>query len=156
VPKRCGSSQNRRLSLSTNWARFIETTVSAATLLVQELAAERCVRTEIFFDGDSPWVWLTRKGAIAARTGHSHRVYPPYHATLRHRREANEVRLHLEKLEPLGRWISETAIQGKRPRGAQIPDALFEVGGERHAIEVELSPKTKRHYRSLLAKQRPL
>jgi hypothetical protein len=132
-------------------ARFIKATLPATASLVEELAAERCVRTEIYFDGDLPWVWLTRKGASAAQTGHSYRVYPPYHATLRHRREINEVRLHLEKLEPKGRWTSETAIQGRRPKGARIPDGLFEVGGERHAIEVELSPKTKRQYRILLA-----
>jgi hypothetical protein len=33
----------------------------------------------------------------------------------------------------------------------RIPDAVFEIEGERHAIEVELSPKDKRSLRSVLA-----
>ncbi len=136
---------------SDQLARFLRVNDAAATLIVRELGGENCLRTKVFFDGDSPWVWLTREGAAAAQTGHSHRVYPPKLASLRHRREVGEVRLHLEDLEPRGHWISETAIQGKRPRGALIPDALFEVGEERHAIEVELSSKRKREYRALLA-----
>jgi hypothetical protein len=132
-------------------ARFLHTDLSDAEHLVEQLRDERCAKTEVFFDNDSPWVWLTRKGASAAGTGLAHRTYPPYHATLNHRRAVNQVRLHLEEREPDGRWISETQLGARRPPGAQIPDALFEVAGERHAIEVELSVKTKRHYRQLLA-----
>jgi hypothetical protein len=131
-------------------ARFLQTDLSEAEHLAEQLRDERCAKTEVFFENDSPWVWLTRKGASAAGTGLAHRTYPPYHATLNHRRAVNQVRLHLEEREPGGRWISETQLGARRPPGAQIPDALFEVAAERHAIEVELSAKTKRHYRALL------
>jgi hypothetical protein len=131
-------------------ARFLQSDLRAAERLIEQLRTDRCAKTEVFFDNDSPWIWLTRKGALAAGTGLAHRAYPPYHATLDHRRAVNEVRLHLKEREPRGRWVSETQLQGRRPPGAQIPDALFEVAGECHAIEVELSVKCNRDYHQIL------
>jgi hypothetical protein len=131
-------------------ARFLAADRSQAEALVDEFTAKRFVRQKVFFEGDAPWVWLTRKGASKAGTGLAHRGYPPDHAYLNHRRAVNEVRLWLERREPAGSWTSESALEGRRPRGSQIPDGVFEVDRERHAIEVELSSKTRRAYRHVL------
>lgn len=119
--------------------------------LVQKLEAVPLMLSKVFFDDEPRWLWLNRRGAALTDTGLAHRSYPPDLIHLKHRYAVNEVRLHLEDLEPQGKWLSETIIQGRRPKGAQIPDGVFEVAGERHAIEVELSPKAKRNLRYVLA-----
>jgi len=131
-------------------ARFLSSDIFEAEQLVEQLKEDRLAKARAFYVNDSPWVWLTREGASLSGTGLSHQPRGPYHVTLKHRRAVNQVRLHLEQREPQGRWVSETQLQGRKPLGAQIPDGLFEVNGERHAIEVELSAKSKRHYRQLL------
>jgi DNA-binding MarR family transcriptional regulator len=132
-------------------ARFLCTDVGQAEHLVEQLRADRFAKTRTFYEKESPWVWLTREGASVAGTGLSHHHLPPYHVSLKHRRAVNLVRLLLEEREPHGRWISETQLEGRKEPGAQVPDGLFEVNGERHAIEVEISAKSQRHYRQLFA-----
>jgi DNA-binding MarR family transcriptional regulator len=131
-------------------ARFLGADLGETSLLVEQLKADRVAKTKLFYENDSPWVWLTSKGASMAGTGLP-QVRPPLHWSLRHRRAVNRVRLHLEEREPQGRWISETRLHGRNAPGTQVPDGVFEVDGERHAIEVELSAKSKRHYRQLFA-----
>jgi hypothetical protein len=131
-------------------ARFLGSHPDETNLLVEQLKAHRLAKTKLFYENDSPWVWLTRQGASIAGTGLSHPTQP-YHVSLKHRRAVNQVRLHLEEREPQGRWIGEGQLQGRKAPGAQVPDGLFEVEGERHAIEVELSAKSKRQYRQLFA-----
>jgi DNA-binding Lrp family transcriptional regulator len=132
-------------------ARFLECSPTETANLIEGLAAKRWAHSKVFRAGDTRWVWLTEKGSTLSGTGLAHRRIPPNHAYLNHFRAINEVRLHLARLEPAGRWVCETRIHGRRPRGDRVPDAIFEVGGERHAIEVELSCKAKKSYRRILA-----
>jgi HTH-like domain len=88
-------------------------------------------------------VWALDYCHDATDDGHEH---PPDRRSLQHRRWVTEVRFLLSEREPQGRWINETMLVGSRPLGAQIPDAVFEVRGERHAIEVELSQKKRSDY----------
>jgi hypothetical protein len=132
-------------------ARYLEMEPQQAHSLAAKLERASAVRTEVFFEGDHRWLWLSRRGAEMSGTGLAHRSYPPDLKSLDHRYAINEIRLDLEKREPRGVWLSETVIQGRRPKGAQIPDGVFEVGDERHAIEVELHCKTRRHLERVLA-----
>jgi DNA-binding MarR family transcriptional regulator len=132
-------------------ARYLGLNPAKTEDLVRKLEAVPLVLSKVFFDDEPRWLWLNRRGAALAETGLAHRCYPPDLIHLGHRFAVNEVRLHLEEREPNGTWLSETTIQGRRPRGAQIPDGVFEVGTERHAIEVELSPKDKSHLGRVLA-----
>lgn len=132
-------------------ARYLGQEAPETDALLARLEAAPLVLAKTFFEDEPRWLWLNRKAAALSATGLAHRSYPPDLISLNHRYAVNEVRLHLEELEPQGRWISETTIQGQRPKGAQIPDGVFEVGGERHAIEVELSPKTKRDLKCVLS-----
>jgi hypothetical protein len=131
-------------------ARFLRCEDTDAQAVVDRLDHAGCLRSEQFLVGDSEWVWLRKRGARLAGKGFRARRYPPIVACLSHRRAINEVRLLLERKAPHGRWLSENLVRTQRETKADIPDAIFEVNGERHAIEVELSNKTKRRLRHTL------
>ena len=103
-----------------------------------------------FLANDSEWVWLSRKG-VGIADG-SHRYTVPNIRSLAHRRAINETRLFLRDKAPTGRWSSERAIHGVAGSAEHVPDAVLEVGGERHAIEVELSRKPPREVAEILDK----
>ncbi len=128
-------------------ARFLGCEVADAQAVVDRLDQAGCIRLEKFLTGDWVWIWLRKRGARLAGKGFPARRYPPIVSGLSHRRAINEVRLLLEHRAPQGRWLSENLVRTQRETKADIPDAVFEVNGERHAIEVELSNKTKRRLR---------
>jgi len=101
-----------------------------------------------FLAGDARWFWLSRKGVGLA--GRAHRYTVPNVRSLPHRRAINETRLFLCDRAPAGRWSSERAIHGVAGSADHVPDAVFEVSGERHAIEVELSRKPPREVAEIL------
>ena len=70
---------------------------------------------------------------------------------LAHRRAVNEVRLHLAERAPRGRWLSEREVFKRRDPNDHLPDAVFEIDSERHAIEAELSHKGRHEIRQILA-----
>ena len=86
---------------------------------------------------------------MLAGTGFSYAV--PDVAMLAHRRAVNEVRIFLEECEPAGRWLCERTVWNRRDPNEHLPDAVFESGGERHAIEAELSRKGDAEIRQILA-----
>lgn len=79
------------------------------------------------------WVWLTARGQRLPGTGFSPWRMRP--GLLAHIAAVNEVRLHIARRAPdaVGVWR----------RDAHLPHPLVLVGGERHAIEVELTPKAR-------------
>lgn len=101
-----------------------------------------------FLVGDTRWFWLSRRGAGIADGTHRYTV--PNVRSLPHRRAINETRLFLREREPAGRWISERVIHAADPSAEHVPDGVFEIGGERHAIEVELSRKPPRTLAEIL------
>ena len=121
-------------------ARFLGRTRVEAEELVGGLQATGCVAQRRFLADDAAWVWPTRRGARLSGTGFA--FQPPTVRWLTHRRAVNEVRLHLGDREPEGRWVCERELERRLEPGTPKPDAVFEVGGERHAIEVELSRKS--------------
>jgi DNA-binding Lrp family transcriptional regulator len=102
-----------------------------------------------FLVRDYPWFWLSCRGARVAATGFPYRV--PDVSSLAHRRALNEIRLHLADRAPQGRWLCERIVYRQRDPRDRIPDAIFEIDGERHAIEAELSPKANREIRPIVA-----
>src|SRR4029077_12134334 len=65
-------------------------------------------------------------------------------------RAITEIRLFLSKRAPQGVWKSERAIHGVPGTADHVPDAVFEIDGERHPIEVELSRKSPREVARIL------
>jgi hypothetical protein len=70
---------------------------------------------------------------------------------LAHRRAVNEIRLHLAERAPQGLWLCERTVFNRRDPNDHLPDAVFEIDGERHAIEAELSRKGHAEIRHIVA-----
>jgi DNA-binding CsgD family transcriptional regulator len=132
-------------------AHLLSCSLSTTNTLVSKLDQAECLRSREFYWGESPWLWLRGSGERLAPCGHEQLRRPPSLHSLNHRRAVAEVRLHLERIAPRGRWTSERSLRRQREWGAQIADALFEIEGERHAIEVELSTKPKTQLRQVVA-----
>jgi hypothetical protein len=130
-------------------ARFLDRPLERAVVVVQALEDAGCVRHRRFLVRDMPWFWLNARGARLASTGFV--ASAPDVAMLAHRRAINEVRLHLAERAPEGRWVCERTVFRQRDPEDHLPDAVFEIGGERHAIEAELSTKHNHEIRRIVA-----
>jgi len=129
--------------------RFLDLDLEQGVALAQRLDDQGLVQTRRFLVGDFPWLWLSRCGAGRAGTGFPYRE--PDVASLAHRRALNEIRLHLRDRAPEGRWVCERVVYRRRDPEDHLPDAVFEIDGERHAVEAELSTKTNREIRLIVA-----
>lgn len=129
--------------------RFLGLDLTAAVRLAQALEAGGLVETKRFLVRDFPWLWLSHRGVRRADAGFPYRE--PDVASLAHRRALNEVRLHLAERAPGGRWVCERTVYRQRDPEDHLPDAVFEIDGERHAIEAELSTKRNREIRVIVA-----
>ncbi len=123
-------------------ARFLDADDGETASFVAGLAKAGLARQRCFLAGQPAWVWLTSRGAALSGTRLA-AIRIPSLRHLTHRRAINEVRLELESRAPEGRWLCERVVERRLDRNASIPDALFEIGGERHAIEVELNHKSR-------------
>ena len=130
-------------------ARFLGIDLAAAVRTAQRLDEAGLVGTRRFLVRDYPWLWLSRRGTRLAGTGFPYSA--PDVAMLAHRRAVNEVRLYLAERAPEGRWVCERTVYRQRDPEDHLPDAVFEIGGERHAIEAELSTKRNREIRRIVA-----
>jgi hypothetical protein len=131
-------------------SRLLAVELAPAVRMAQRLEDGGLVESRRFLVCDYPWFWPSRRGAVRAGTGFHYK--PPDVAMLAHRRAVNEIRLHLAERAAEGVWVCERAVLGRRDPAEHLPDAVFEVGGERHAIEAELSCKTHRQIREILAR----
>lgn len=120
-------------------ALFLDLTRSEARSILGWAIQDELVEFRQFLVGDYPWAWLTPAGADEAGLGFKSREPAP--VSLKHRRAVNGVRLFLASRGVNGVWVCERELQRTRTAGVLIPDGLFEVNGECHAIEVELSRK---------------
>ena len=130
-------------------ARFTCATLGDTVAIVQSLEEDGCIEHRRFLVLDHPWFWPSRRGSRLAGTGFPYKV--PDVAMLAHRRAVNEIRLHLAGRAPQGRWLCERTVCRQRDPSEHLPDAVFEIGGERHAIEAELSHKGQREVRIIVA-----
>jgi hypothetical protein len=130
-------------------ARFLNGSLGEAVALLQGLEAAGCVEHRRFLVRDHPWFWPSYRGSRLAATGFHYKK--PDVALLAHRRAVNEIRLYLAERAPQGRWVCERAIYRQRDPADHLPDAIFELEGERHAIEAELSIKRHDEIRKIVA-----
>ena len=132
-------------------ARLLRVRRCDTSKLVARLEEANCVQSRQLLSGEPAWVWLTGKGARLMGAKDRKRQRPPAVSSLRHRRAVHEVRLGLEGRFPAGRWICESHFYAQRGSGLQIPDGVFELGGKRQAIEVELNCKPTADLRRVVA-----
>jgi hypothetical protein len=130
-------------------ARYLQLPLEQAIGVVQQLSTAGYLEHRRFLIRDWPWYWLSRLGLTRAGSGFFYLA--PDVSSLAHRRAVNEVRLHLSERAPEGRWVCERIVSRRRDPNDHLPDAVFEIAGERHAIEAELSLKPKRDIRHIVA-----
>jgi hypothetical protein len=130
-------------------ARFLAVDLAVAVALVQAFEERGWSESRRFLVRDYPWCWLTGRGARLSGTGLPRAV--PDIGGIEHRRAVNEVRLHLARRAPAGRWICEREVLRRRGPDEFLPDGVLEIDGERHAIEAELSRKQNRQIRLIVA-----
>ena len=129
-------------------ARFLGGSLAGAVALAQRLEEAGCIEHHRFLVRDHPWFWPSRRGACLASTGF-HYARPDV-ALLAHRRAVNEIRLYLSARAPEGAWVCERTVYRRRDPEDHLPDAVFEIDGERHAIEAELSRKSNLAIRQIV------
>jgi hypothetical protein len=92
---------------------------------------------------DEPyWIWLTPRGSRISGTAFS--AGPPLVGAMARMRAANEVRLHIRARAPEARWISGRTVFRDQGRRGHRPNAVVEIGDERHAIVVKPGLPRKR------------
>jgi hypothetical protein len=91
------------------------------------------------------FVWLTGRGAAGVES--PFRVWQPNHGLALHIEAVTNVRLLLERELRLGEWECERQVAQRlaQPGGRRqhLPDAVLHRDGERIAIEVELTLKSR-------------
>ena len=130
-------------------ARLLGVSLASAVRIVQRLDESGLAESRRFLVRDYPWLWPSRRGARLAGTGFPYAV--PDVAILAHRRAVNEVRLYLAERAPEGRWVCERTVFRRRDPEEHLPDAVFEIDDERHAIEAELTRKRDRDIHAIVA-----
>ena len=91
------------------------------------------------------FVWLTGRGAAGVES--PFRIWQPNHGLALHIEAVTDVRLLLEHELRLGGWECERAVAQQFAndggRRGHLPDGVLHMDGERIAIEVELTLKSR-------------
>jgi hypothetical protein len=98
------------------------------------------------------FLWLTGAGIRAC--GSPYRSWRPNTALAAHIEAVTDVRLLLDRGLALGEWSCERALAQAFPsRSTQrphLPDAILERAGERIAVEVELTLKSRARLQAII------
>src|SRR3954469_4633576 len=104
--------------------------------------------------GEPAFIWLTPQGQRVC--GVDFKPWRPQAiGRLPHLAAVTDVRLHIAERRPEAVWVSERVLarnlaqQGERR--AHLPDAEIMIGGQRVAVEVELTQKERRRTESIVA-----
>jgi hypothetical protein len=88
------------------------------------------------------WIWLTRRGARFS--GEGFEALPPPVGSMARIRAVNEVRLHIKRRAPWARWICERSVIREQGIRGHRPNAIVEIGEERHAIVARYGGPTEK------------
>jgi hypothetical protein len=117
-------------------ARFLDCDESQAVSVVKHLTKVGYADYGRILHDDSHWAWLSGRGARLSGTG----FMPgrPKVGAMARMRAVNEVRLHIARRAPEAHWIGPRSIIREQGRTGYRPNAVVEIGAERHAIVVHL------------------
>ncbi len=96
-----------------------------------------------FLHDEPHWVWLTSRGINLSGTGF--KIGRPKVGAMARTRAVNEIRLHIARRAPEARWICGRTIVREQGMHGYRPNAMVEVGAERHAILARLRSLEQRH-----------
>ena len=126
-------------------ARLIGRSVHTARALRDRWKKARWVGSGQLSIQAPSFVWLTGRGAVGVES--PFRVWQPNHGLALHIEAVTDVRLLLQHELRLGKWECERAVAQQfakdRDRRGHLPDAVLHQDGERIAIEVELTLKSR-------------
>jgi hypothetical protein len=115
---------------------------------VARLRAHGLVRSERMIVGEPAWVTPTGAGLAACGAGFG--VWRPRIGLLAHVAAVNDVRLHIQGRAPGTQWVHERVLAKERGAGEHLPDGVAITEGQRVAIEVELTVKSRERVTAIL------
>lgn len=143
-------------------ARFFGIYLSDVVRFTDEMVNQGWIHKRRLVKGEEPYVW--QRAAGAEHAGLDFSPVKPTLATVAHLHAITEARLYLHEHAPEGEWVCERMILrsqrrgwGKRRRGplteatVHIPDGLFKIEDEVHAIEAEISLKRPEPLEEIIA-----
>ena len=113
-------------------ARFCRCEPEQATRLAKYLTRQGLTDYGRSLFAEPHWLWLTYRGARHSGTGFSPNA--PRVGAIARMRALNEVRLHITERAPEARWISGRSVFREQGMRGHRPNAVVEIGAERHAI----------------------
>jgi hypothetical protein len=116
-------------------ARFLDCDERQAASVAKHLTKVGYADYGRFLHDQPHWVWLTHRGARFSGTAFE-AVRPKVGAMAR-MRAVNEVRLHIARRAPEARWICGRSVVREQGMKGKRPNAVVEIGAERHAIVVK-------------------
>jgi len=121
----------------------------SARRLVARLRDAGLVSTRRLLVGEPAWAIPTATGARVSGAGFG--PWQPRVGQLAHVAATARVRIHVQQRSPAAEWVCERQLARER-RGARehLPDAVVFVDGQRVAIEVELTVKSRKRTQAIL------
>ncbi|HVC07360.1 MAG TPA: hypothetical protein VND98_07250 [Solirubrobacterales bacterium] len=117
-------------------ARFLDCEQEQAVRVAKHLTKFGYGDYGRFLTDEPHWVWPTWRGMRLSGMGF--RADPPRVGAMARMRAVNEVRLHISRRAPGAGWIcSRSVVREQGVRGYR-PNAVVEIGTERHALLVRL------------------
>jgi hypothetical protein len=98
--------------------------------------------------GEPAWLLPTATGLRTC--GSSFRAWQPRLALMAHIAAVTDVRLHVREQAPGSVWVCERTLAREQRSDQHLPDALVLVEGQRVAVEVELTVKSRRRVTGIL------
>jgi hypothetical protein len=129
-------------------ARFIGCEAEQAARLAEHLAKAGYADYGRFLIAEPHWVWLTGRGARLSGTGF--RPGAPGVGAMARIRATNEVRLLILRRAPEASWICSRRLVRELGKHGHRPNAVVQIGSERHAIVVQLRAAEQKRTRSVL------
>jgi hypothetical protein len=129
-------------------ARFIGCEEDQAARIARHLSKSGFAECGRFLHGEPHWVWLSGRGIRLSGTGLHYRL--PKVGAMARMRAVNEVRLHITGRAPKARWICGRSVVREQGVHGYRPNAVVEIGRERHAIVVKLGGGSGEHGRAVL------
>jgi hypothetical protein len=112
------------------------------------IRAAGLISTRRLLVGEPVWVMPLAAGLRAC--GSPFGPWQPRLGLLLHVAAVNDVRLHVEHRSPDAEWTCERVLARERGSGEHLPDGLVLLAGQRVAIEVELTVKSRRRTTTIL------
>lgn len=111
--------------------------------VVARLRAAGLIDARPLLAGEPAWLWLTRAGVRAS--GQRFASWSPRLGMLAHLEAVAWVRLYVRSRSPESGWVCErTLLRDRASQAEHVPDAVVVTpSGESHAIEVELTVKSR-------------